>query len=156
MMLYVEYRFYKLCLKQENKRHQNHIAIFDGDLLMEKTTSGWVKQAAGTELWFSTWGRSHMFSTALIPWALAACASMYFPTQWHSTSLLLAPTWLVSACWLQAKIIWRSLLLLYQLRSLDGSRIKSGMQHDSSWRIFWQACICAWWRWTEYLSTTFN
>ena len=42
-------------------------------------TSGWVKQAAGTVLWSSTWERPHMFSTALMPCALAACASMYLP-----------------------------------------------------------------------------
>ena len=42
-------------------------------------TSGCVKQAAGTLRWLSTWGRPHMFSTALMPWALAACASMYLP-----------------------------------------------------------------------------
>ena len=42
-------------------------------------TSGCVKQAAGTVLWLSTWSRPHMFSTALIPCALAACASMYLP-----------------------------------------------------------------------------
>ena len=48
-------------------------------------TSGWVKQAAGTELWLRMYGRSQMFSTALMPCALAACASMYLPAQ-HTTS----------------------------------------------------------------------
>mmetsp|Transcript_9091 Transcript_9091/g.15838 ORF Transcript_9091/g.15838 Transcript_9091/m.15838 type:complete len:271 (-) Transcript_9091:974-1786(-) len=44
-----------------------------------KETSGCVKQAAGTLRWLSTWDRPAMFSTALIPCALAACASMYLP-----------------------------------------------------------------------------
>ena len=43
--------------------------------------SGCVKQAAGTVLWLRTWSRPHMFSTALMPCALAACASMYLPAQ---------------------------------------------------------------------------
>ena len=38
-----------------------------------------MKQAAGTLAWLSTWGLPHMFSTAEIPWAEAACASMYLP-----------------------------------------------------------------------------
>ena len=32
-----------------------------------KDTSGWVKQAAGMDRWFSTLGRPSMFSTALMP-----------------------------------------------------------------------------------------
>lgn len=47
-----------------------------------KETSGCVKQAAGTDAWFKTWGRPHMFSTAEMPWADAACASMYLPVSW--------------------------------------------------------------------------
>ena len=37
-------------------------------------TSGWVKQAAGTDAWLRTCARPDMFSTAEIPCADAACA----------------------------------------------------------------------------------
>lgn len=50
-------------------------------------TSGCVKQAAGTELWLRTCGRLQMFSTALIPCALAAWASMYLPAHWEDIVL---------------------------------------------------------------------
>lgn len=51
---------------------------------MSQDTSGWVKQAAGTVLWSSTCSRPHMFSTALMPCALAACASIYLPAPHHT------------------------------------------------------------------------
>lgn len=61
-------------------------------------TSGCVKQAAGTLRWFSTCGRPHMFSTALMPCALAACASMYLPVQsMNNVSQPLSPFRLESA-----------------------------------------------------------
>mmetsp|Transcript_72142 Transcript_72142/g.192842 ORF Transcript_72142/g.192842 Transcript_72142/m.192842 type:complete len:210 (-) Transcript_72142:1042-1671(-) len=42
-------------------------------------TSGCVKHAAGTALWFTACGRPQMFSTAEMPWAEAACASISLP-----------------------------------------------------------------------------
>lgn len=50
------------------------------------STSGWVKAAAGTLRWSRTCGRPHMFSTALMPCAEAACASMNLPAYILSSS----------------------------------------------------------------------
>ena len=52
----------------------------------KRRTSGWVKQAAGTLRWLSTCWRPQMFSTALMPCALAACASMYLPARAPDTA----------------------------------------------------------------------
>mmetsp|Transcript_17105 Transcript_17105/g.51722 ORF Transcript_17105/g.51722 Transcript_17105/m.51722 type:complete len:223 (+) Transcript_17105:924-1592(+) len=41
--------------------------------------SGCVKHAAGTASWLSTCSLPHMFSTAEMPWADAACASIILP-----------------------------------------------------------------------------
>mmetsp|Transcript_17770 Transcript_17770/g.42716 ORF Transcript_17770/g.42716 Transcript_17770/m.42716 type:complete len:207 (-) Transcript_17770:1015-1635(-) len=41
--------------------------------------SGCVKHAAGTALWLTAWGRPMMFSTADMPCAEAACASIILP-----------------------------------------------------------------------------
>mmetsp|Transcript_29313 Transcript_29313/g.94488 ORF Transcript_29313/g.94488 Transcript_29313/m.94488 type:complete len:271 (+) Transcript_29313:546-1358(+) len=41
--------------------------------------SGWVKQAAGTASWLSTCSCPHIFSTAEMPCADAACASIILP-----------------------------------------------------------------------------
>mmetsp|Transcript_46865 Transcript_46865/g.99537 ORF Transcript_46865/g.99537 Transcript_46865/m.99537 type:complete len:247 (-) Transcript_46865:968-1708(-) len=41
--------------------------------------SGWVKHAAGMASWLTSWDRPQMFSTAEMPWAEAAWASIILP-----------------------------------------------------------------------------
>ena len=76
--------------------------------LQQVSTSGWVKAAAGTLRWSSTCGRPHMFSTALMPCAEAACASMNLPAH----ALRAARTLLCLACRTPASRPYRTLISL--------------------------------------------
>mmetsp|Transcript_9126 Transcript_9126/g.15115 ORF Transcript_9126/g.15115 Transcript_9126/m.15115 type:complete len:250 (+) Transcript_9126:495-1244(+) len=61
--------------------------------------SGWVKHAAGIFSWFTTCGRPKMFSTAEMPWAEAAWASIILPLaspMQYSPSTTSPPSFLVN------------------------------------------------------------
>mmetsp|Transcript_63053 Transcript_63053/g.150420 ORF Transcript_63053/g.150420 Transcript_63053/m.150420 type:complete len:247 (+) Transcript_63053:365-1105(+) len=62
--------------------------------------SGCVKHAAGMQSWSTAWWRPTMFSTAEMPWAEAACASIILPlaSPMHHTPGITVPSCLSSTC----------------------------------------------------------
>ena len=92
-----------------------------------KDTSGCVKHAAGTELWFKTLSLPCMHSMAAMPCAEAACASIIFPlaSPMHHTPSTTFPSLSVTCIrsFTGTNPRWVSTLMLARLRpSVYGAR----------------------------------